>query len=47
MAEKIGQLIDDPDLRSRLVTNAQESLGYTWDQQTDMIWNEINSPKGI
>jgi glycosyltransferase involved in cell wall biosynthesis len=43
MAEKIGMLIDDPKLRQQLVRNAQNSLGYTWDQQTEMIWNEIKN----
>jgi glycosyltransferase involved in cell wall biosynthesis len=43
MAEKIGLLIDDPILRKRLVDEAQKSIGYTWDQQTDMIWNEIKN----
>jgi len=43
MAEKIGLLVDDPVLRKKLVTNAQKSLGYTWEQQTEMIWNEISS----
>lgn len=41
MAEKIGLLIDDPKLRSKLVKNALASLGYTWEQQTEMIWNDI------
>lgn len=41
MAEKISRLIDDPKLRQRLVDNAQAALNYTWDQQTDMIWNDI------
>lgn len=41
MAEKIGLLIEDADLRDRLVRNAQDMLGYTWDQQTEMIWNDI------
>jgi glycosyltransferase involved in cell wall biosynthesis len=43
MAEKIGLLIDDPILRKNLVDKAQKSLGYTWDQQTEMIWNEIKN----
>lgn len=43
MAEKIGTLIDDPGLRDKLVSEAQKSLGYTWDQQTEMIWNDIHS----
>ena len=41
MAEKIGLLIDDPDLRHKLVKNAQKELGYTWEQQTESIWNCI------
>lgn len=41
MAEKIGLLVDDPKLRKRLVKNAQEAIGYTWEQQTDTIWNDI------
>lgn len=41
MAEKIGLLIDDEKLRKRIVTGATKSLGYTWDQQTEMIWNDI------
>lgn len=41
MAEKIGMLIDDPKLREKLVAEAQKSLEYTWDQQTDMIWNDL------
>jgi glycosyltransferase involved in cell wall biosynthesis len=43
MAEKIGQLVDDPKLREKLVNNAQKSLGFTWSQQTDAIWNYIKS----
>jgi glycosyltransferase involved in cell wall biosynthesis len=43
VAEKIGQLIDDPALRRKLVANAQHSLGYTWDQQTETIWNYIKA----
>jgi len=43
MAEKIGLLIDSPTLRKKLVDEAQKSLGYTWDQQTEMIWNEIKN----
>jgi glycosyltransferase involved in cell wall biosynthesis len=41
MAEKIGLLIDDPKLRQQLVDGAQASLGYTWEQQTEMIWNNL------
>lgn len=41
MAEKIGSLIDDPKLRRKLVQGAQEALGYSWEQQTEMIWNDL------
>lgn len=41
MAKKIGELIDSPTLRAKLVKNAQKELDYTWDQQMDMIWNDI------
>lgn len=43
MAEKIGELIDDPKLRRALVKNAQKDIGYAWDQQTDSIWNYLKS----
>ncbi len=42
MAEKISLLIDDPALRHRIVETAKENLGYTWEQQTDAIWNHIS-----
>lgn len=41
MAEKIGLLVEDTKLRAKLVRGAQDSLGYNWDQQTEMIWNDI------
>lgn len=41
--EKISQLIDDEKLRKKISKNAQKSLGYTWPQQTDMIWNDIRN----
>ncbi|HEX4774494.1 MAG TPA: glycosyltransferase [Candidatus Saccharimonadales bacterium] len=43
MAEKIGLLVDDPTLRRKLVKNAQKELGYSWDQQTESIWNYIKN----
>jgi O-antigen biosynthesis protein len=42
MAEKISQLIDDKKLRQKISKNGLKSLGYTWDQQTGMIWNDIS-----
>lgn len=43
MAEKIGILIEDTNLRKRIIKNAEKSLGYTWPQQTEMIWNDIKN----
>jgi O-antigen biosynthesis protein len=41
VAEKISLLVDDSKLRHKLVTNAQKMLGYTWEQQMDMLWNDV------
>lgn len=41
MAQKIGELIDNPALRATLVKAAQKELGYTWEQQMEMIWNDV------
>ncbi|HZM63967.1 MAG TPA: glycosyltransferase [Candidatus Saccharimonadales bacterium] len=41
MAEKIGLLIEDTQLRERLVQEASKELAYTWDQQMEMIWNHL------
>lgn len=43
MAEQIARLIDNKDLRKKIIQNAEKSLGYTWPQQTDMIWNYIKN----
>lgn len=43
MAEKIGQLIEDKKLRKKIAKNGYKSLGYTWPQQTEMIWNDIKN----
>jgi glycosyltransferase involved in cell wall biosynthesis len=43
MAEKIGLLVDDPVLREKLVVNAQDAIGYTWEQQTEAIWNHLKN----
>lgn len=41
MAEAIGRLIEDEKLRKKIAKNGYNSLGYTWEQQTEMIWNDI------
>ncbi len=43
MAEKISLLIDDKKLRQRIAKNGLVTLGYTWPQQTEMIWNDIKN----
>jgi GT2 family glycosyltransferase len=43
MVEKISILIEDKSLREKIVSNAYKSLGYTWEQQTEMIWNYIKN----
>jgi glycosyltransferase involved in cell wall biosynthesis len=45
MAEQIGKLIVDEKLRRKLVKTAEKELGYTWDQQMDMIWNDVKNSK--
>jgi glycosyltransferase involved in cell wall biosynthesis len=41
MAEKIVLLIEDKSLRERISLNGLNSLGYTWPQQLETIWNDI------
>lgn len=41
MAEKISLLVNDKALRAEISTNGLKSIGYTWHQQTEMIWNDI------
>jgi len=43
VAEKISMLIDDDKLRRKIADNGLKTLGYTWPQQTDAIWNDIQS----
>lgn len=43
MVEKISMLIDDKQLRDKISQSGLDSLGYTWDQQTEMIWNDIKN----
>jgi len=43
MAEKISLLIDDKKLRQKIAKNGLDSLGYTWPQQTETIWNDIRN----
>jgi glycosyltransferase involved in cell wall biosynthesis len=45
MAEKIGMLVEDAGLRERLVKEAEKELAYTWDQQTEAIWNYLKNRK--
>jgi len=42
MAEKVSLLIDNKKLRDTISRNGLATLGYTWDQQTEMIWNDIS-----
>lgn len=42
VAEKISLLIDDDKLRRKIADNGLKTLGYTWPQQTEMIWNDIS-----
>ncbi len=41
MADKIGLLVEDEKLRKKISRNGLKTLGYTWPQQTEMIWNDI------
>ncbi len=41
MAEQIGRLVDDGVLRQKIAKKGYETLGYTWEQQTQTIWNDI------
>lgn len=41
MAEQIGRLIENPKLRARLVKKARELMAYTWEQQLEVVWNDI------
>lgn len=41
MAEQIGRLVDDPSLRTSLVTNAAASIEYTWDEQLKVAWDYL------
>jgi glycosyltransferase involved in cell wall biosynthesis len=43
MAEAISELIDDEKLRKKIAKNGHDTLGYSWDQQTETIWNDIKN----
>ncbi|MDB5178139.1 MAG: hypothetical protein JWN01_82 [Patescibacteria group bacterium] len=46
MAEKIGWLIDDEALRSKIQQGGHESVTSDWQTQIDIIWNDITkSPR--
>jgi glycosyltransferase involved in cell wall biosynthesis len=41
MVEKISLLIDDSMLRQKIAEGGLKSLGYTWPQQLETIWNDL------
>lgn len=41
MVERISQLIDDKTLRQKISANGLNSLGYTWPQQLETVWQDI------
>jgi glycosyltransferase involved in cell wall biosynthesis len=41
MVEKISLLVRDKKLRESIAANGLNSLGYTWPQQLEMVWNDI------
>lgn len=43
MTEKISLLIDDKKLRRKIADNGLNTLGYTWPQQTETVWNDIRN----
>lgn len=43
MVEQISHLIEDKELRMKIINNASKSINGNWPQQTEMIWNEIKS----
>lgn len=42
MTEKVSLLIEDPDLRIKLVNEAQKNLLSNWHDQTELIWQYIS-----
>lgn len=43
MVEKISLLIENKKLRHKIQNNGLKSLGFTWSQQTETIWNDIRN----
>jgi glycosyltransferase involved in cell wall biosynthesis len=41
MAEQIERLVDDENLRQKIVKNGLKTVENEWDWQTDIIWNDI------
>ena len=41
MVEKISVLIEDEKLRQKIARNGLSTLGYTWPQQVETVWNDI------
>jgi len=45
MVEQISRLIDDNELRQRIVTEGLKTVENEWEWQTDLIWNDIEKSK--
>ncbi len=43
MVEQISRLIDNKELRDKIVQNGLKTVDNHWDAQTDIIWNEIKN----
>lgn len=41
MVERISELVDNKGLRAKIIEGGLKSVGYTWNQQLDMIWNDV------
>lgn len=42
MAEKIGWLIEDKELREKIQKGGYESVSGDWQKQLDLIWNDVS-----
>lgn len=43
MAQKIGQLVEDPRLRTKIARNGRKSINLDWPTQVDTVWNDIKN----